>query len=189
MKSDYKFYIVNNENVSEGTNGGPANYKFTISSSWFTVTDSNGLSIFQMLKDTYFNYIIKNRDSYIECYIIAIKDTGKNIVNKKIILDYMNSGDISHIDNLKQTHNISAVTQFNGNVGNAGNGSEKDSLIIHSDKNYNIIYEDTNIVNEINDIKLSFMVNHFEENNHTMKYISNPCFTLSNNCLSAILSH
>ena len=188
MTSGYKLYIVNNENVSERINGGPENYKFTISASYFTVSESNGLSIFQMLKDTYFNYIINNYDSYIECYIIAIKDTGKNTVNKQIILDYMNSGDISHIDNLKQTHNISVVTQFHGNAGNAGNGAKKDSLIIHSDKNYNIIYEDTNIVNEMNDVKLSFMVNHFEENNHTMKYISNPCFTVSNNCLNTILS-
>jgi hypothetical protein len=185
MTSDYKIYIVNNEYVSDRNNGGPANYAFTISASYFAVSESNGLSIFQMLKDTYFNYIINNHESYIECYIIAIKDTGKNTLNKQIILDYMNSGDISHIDTLKQRHNICVVTQFHGNV---GNDSEKDSLIINSDKNYNLIYKDTNIVNEVNDVKLSFIVNHFEENNHTMKYISNPCFTVNNNCLNTILS-
>jgi len=185
MTSDYKCYIVNNENVSDRNNGCPKNYKFTISASYFIVSKSNGISIFQMLKDTYFNYIINNTDSYIECYIIAIIDTCTNTENKQIILDYMNSGDITHIDTLKQTYNISVVTQFYGNVGNS---SEKDSLIIHSDKNYNLIYEDTNIVNELNDVKLSFMVNYFTEDNDTMTYISNPCFTIRNNCLNTILS-
>lgn len=100
----FKFYIINNENVSERINSSK-DFDYTVSAFPFVKTEGNDI-ILQMISDTHFS-IITNPDKNLQFHIIAIKHTN-NEKNKLAILDCFNK----NVDN----PNIKKIMTFECNI-------------------------------------------------------------------------
>ena len=160
--TSYCLYIVNNENISKRVFGIRDELDYTISSINFTLTKSDEICIFQMLKDTFFNSI-SPEGSDLEYTIVAIKNTFSNRQNKQLILDYMNSDKI--------IENIKPILTFTTKLSNINTPN----LVMKSNKN----------------IDLECTVNIIENTKNTKNskyyYISNPTLIITNSKLKELI--
>lgn len=163
----YVFYIINNEHVSTRTDSSSVvddkSEKYTISSSYFTMSSCDDYLQFQMLRDVDFNNIAP-KNSLLEYQIVAIKSGKTNQQNKMLILEHFNR---SHEQSDENPHGIKSISTFSINVNS-----------INLDK------DNFSTISKQNTIHLELMVHDY----NSSYYISNPSFNISSSKLSEILS-
>lgn len=149
------FYIINDDFLCERND----KQRYSISSTSFVTTKDNDTIYFQMLKDTFFNNILTNNQSF-EYQIIKIDSTGSNEKNKQLILDFFNCNTRSNPQNIK------SLMTFNSNTNNININNSR----------FSINSGNINLELFINDYKGKF-------------YISNPSFSISANYLNNLIGN